>query len=99
MDKQWDPAVSHRELYSLVMENEGGLCKKKECVYICVCMYNWVIVAQQKLTEHYKSTIIKLKKLIAHFQLFFVRLKVFIMIKWWGGRQAKQSQVTSLLTL
>ena len=44
-------------IQSLVMENN---VRKKMCVciYICMCVYNWVTL-QQKLTEHCISTLTK----------------------------------------
>ena len=35
MYKQWDSAVQPKELWSLVMEHDGGECEKKT-LYICV---------------------------------------------------------------
>ena len=58
-------------IFNLMMKDN---MRKIMCVYICtcVCMYmciyihahthDWVTAVQQKLTQHYKSTILQLKK-------------------------------------
>ena len=39
------------------------MCKKK-CIYIYVCVYDWVTAVQQTLTEHCKSSIMEKIKII-----------------------------------
>ena len=31
-------------------------------MYVCVCLYNWITAVHQKITQHYKPTILELKK-------------------------------------
>ena len=37
MDKQWDPAVEHWELYLITCDEAGcRIIWEKECIYVCV---------------------------------------------------------------
>ena len=69
MDKQWDPAVWHRELYLVTCDGTWWrIIWEKEFVCVCVCifLYIWLgqFAVQQKLTEHYKSTVIEKIKIL-----------------------------------
>ena len=70
MDKQWDSAVYHRELYLVTCDPTWWIMWEKECVCVCVyiyvCIYIYIMfvwlghfAVQQKLIDKCKSTIIK----------------------------------------
>ena len=61
MDKQWGPAVEHRELYAITHDGAWRRIMWEDCV-----IYVWLghFALQQKLTQYCKSAIIfKIKKL------------------------------------
>ena len=38
VDKQWDSAVKHKELYLVICDGIWLRIMWKECIYVCVCV-------------------------------------------------------------
>ena len=65
VDKHWDPAVQHKELYLVTYDGTWWrIMWEQKCIHVWLGHF----AVQQKLTEHCKSTIIEkkiLKKMLA----------------------------------
>ena len=66
IDSQWEPAVQHRELSSLLCDDldgwdgGGGGRSKREGIQVYIQLIHFIV--QQKLTQHCKAILLQLKK-------------------------------------
>ena len=46
MDKEQGPAAEHRALYSISLINHEGQVYEKECAYVCIHTYTYIVITE-----------------------------------------------------